>query len=141
VTAVELTRLLPDTPERVWRAFTEPAVLASWFWPERFGTVVSVDLRVGGRYRIDGPGGDMAVSGEYVSVEPPSRLAFTWRWDDDPAETLVTLLLIPAGDGTELRLTHEGFADPTDRDNHAKGWADCLDRLAGPAPGERAGTI
>jgi uncharacterized protein YndB with AHSA1/START domain len=126
---LNLTRELSAPPERVWRAFTDPAVLAAWFWPQHYATTVEADLRVGGRYRIDGSGAGMAVGGEYVSVEPPSRLIFTWRWDGDAEETLVTLLLAPAGDGTALTLTHERFTDEADRDNHTKGWSDCLDRL------------
>jgi uncharacterized protein YndB with AHSA1/START domain len=133
VTSLRITRVLSAPPERVWRAFTDPAALAAWFWPERFATAVEADLRVGGRYRIAGPGAGMAVSGEYVSVEPLVRSAFTWRWDGEPEETLVTLELTGAGDGTgtALTLTHERFGDEAERDNHAKGWADCLDRLPG----------
>jgi uncharacterized protein YndB with AHSA1/START domain len=129
MTSVRINRVMPAPPERVWRAFTEPAALAAWFWPERFEPTAETDVRVGGRYRIDGPGAGMAVSGEYVAVEPPSRLAFTWRWDGETEQTLVTLVLTPVGTGTELGLTHERFGDDADRDNHAKGWSDCLDRL------------
>ncbi|HLL68949.1 MAG TPA: SRPBCC domain-containing protein [Micromonosporaceae bacterium] len=44
-------------------------------------------------------------------------------------ETLVTLHLVPAGDGTELTLAHERFGADADRDAHAQGWSVCLDRL------------
>jgi uncharacterized protein YndB with AHSA1/START domain len=131
MTELRITRVLAAPPERVWRAFTDSAALSAWFWPERFGTTVEADVRAGGRYRIDGPGAGMAVSGEYVAVEPRSRLVFTWRWDGEPDETLVTLEFRPAPAGTELVITHERFADDADRDNHAKGWADCIDRLPG----------
>jgi len=39
--------------------------------------------------------------------------------------------LTPSADGTELTLVHEGFADDDARDDHVKGWTDCLDRLPG----------
>jgi len=126
---LQLRRTLAFPPERIWRALTDPAALAAWFWPERFDTTVAADVRVGGRYRIDGPGAGMAVSGEYVAVEPPNRLVFTWSWDGEADETLVSVELTPSEAGTELLLTHARFADDTERDNHAKGWADCLDRL------------
>lgn len=129
MSTLRLTRVLPASPERVWQAFTDPVVLAAWFWPQRFATTVQADVRIGGRYVIDGPGAGMAVGGRYVSVEPPTRLAFTWRWQGAPEETLVTLQLAPAGDGTELTLVHERFVDDADRDAHAQGWSDCLDRL------------
>lgn len=126
---LRLSRTLPGPVDRVWQAFTDPGALASWFWPERFATTAEVDLRVGGRYRIDGPGAGMSVAGEYVAVEPPRRLVFTWRWAGEPEETLVTVELTPAGAGTDLVLVHERFADDAGRDEHAKGWSDCLDRL------------
>jgi uncharacterized protein YndB with AHSA1/START domain len=136
---LHLRRTLPFPPERIWRALTDPAALAAWFWPARFATTAEVDLRVGGRYRIDGPGVGMAVTGEYLAVEPPQRLAFTWRWDGAAAETLVTIELTPADPGTELVLVHERFTDDGDRDNHAKGWSDCLDRLPGWLAGGQPG--
>ena len=128
-TELRLSRTLPRPAERVWHAFTDPTALASWLWPERFATTAEVDLRVGGRYRIEGPGAGMAVSGEYVAVEPPRRLVFTWRWEGEPEETLVTVELTPTGATTELVLVHERFADDARRDEHAQGWSDCLDRL------------
>jgi len=132
---LELTRTLPAPPERVWLALTDPAAMAAWFWPPAFGTTVEIDLRVGGRYRIaapHGPTGGFAAVGAYRVVEPPHRLVFTWRWEgQDGPETLVTVTLAGGDEKTELRLVHEGFADDHDRDMHAQGWADCLDRLPG----------
>ncbi len=128
---LRLSRTLSFPVDRVWRALTDPVALAAWFWPERFATTAEIDLRVGGRYRIDGPGAGMAVAGEYTAVEPPHRLAFTWRWDGDSDETMVTVELTPSGTGTDLVIVHSGFAAEVERDNHAKGWSDCLDRLPG----------
>ena len=128
---LRLSRSLPGPAERVWQAFTDTAALASWLWPERFATTAELDLRVGGRYRIEGPGAGMAVAGEYVAVEPPHRLVFTWRWEGEPDETLVTVELTSTGTGTELLLVHERFTDDVQREEHARGWSDCLDRLPG----------
>jgi uncharacterized protein YndB with AHSA1/START domain len=125
---LHLRRVLPAPVERVWQACTDPAALESWFWPERFATKVETDPQADGAYRIAGT--DMAVGGRYRTVDPPHRLVFTWQWDGDPDETLVTVELSPGGDGTALLLTHEGFTTETDRDNHVTGWSDCLDRLA-----------
>lgn len=126
---LELTRLLAARPELVWDALTSADALESWFWPESLGTEVGIDLRAGGLYRIAGPGAGIAVSGRYQDVEPRDRLAFTWRWDGEQDETLVTIRLTASGTGTELALTHDGFADDSQRDNHVQGWSDCLDRL------------
>jgi uncharacterized protein YndB with AHSA1/START domain len=132
MTKLEITRILPAPPERVWRAFTDPADLTAWFWPH-LAAVVQADPRVGGGFRItatQGPGDDFGISGAYVVVEPPHRLVFTWRWHGEADETLVTIELAGTDDGkTALSLTHERFADDASRDAHAQGWHDCLDRL------------
>src|SRR5262245_39679852 len=47
-----IDRVLASPPHRVWQALTRPDALAAWFWPEQFGTTVTVDLRAGGQYRI-----------------------------------------------------------------------------------------
>ena len=124
-----MTRTLAAPAGRVWRALTDPAALAAWFWPASFGTVVEADLQPGGRYRIAAERIGMAVSGEYVKIDPPHQVALTWQWDGEETATLVTVTLTPAGTGCTLHLRHEGFADPTERDNNAQGWSDCLDRL------------
>ena len=124
-----IERIIPASRDRVWKALTTEQ-LAGWFWPPRFATTVRLDLRVGGAYRIDGPGAGMAVSGVFVAVDEPERLVQTWRWDGEDAETLVTFTLAQTPDGaTALTIVHEKFADEQSRANHAQGWNDCLDRL------------
>jgi uncharacterized protein YndB with AHSA1/START domain len=128
---LRLHRALGAPAERVWAALTDPAALAAWFWPPRMAPTAEVHLEVGGRYRIAGPGAGIAVAGAYVEVAPPRRLAFTWSWDGELSETLVTIELAPTADGTGLTLRHEGFAGDGERDDHVQGWSDCLDRLPG----------
>jgi uncharacterized protein YndB with AHSA1/START domain len=127
---LRLIRHLPAAPERVWRAVTDPAALAAWFWPPAWGTTAQVDLRVGGGYALTAARG-LAVTGEYQVVEAPQRLVFTWQWAGEAELTLVTIELVAADGGTDLVLTHERFAGATDRDNNLQGWNDCLDRLPG----------
>jgi len=127
MTSVQITRVLAAPPERVWAAFTEPAALTVWFWPARLSPAVSAEVRVGGAYRIEGTG--MAVSGVYLEVEPLRRLVFTWRWDGDETESLVTLELEGYDGKTALFLRHDRLATAVERDSHAQGWNDCLDRL------------
>jgi uncharacterized protein YndB with AHSA1/START domain len=130
--AVHIERSLSASPDRVWAALTEPAQLAAWFWPARLGVRASTDPRPGGSFRIEGSDQAyaMAVSGRYEVVRDPGRLVFSWRWDGDTDETLVTVKLSDDGPGrTSLELTHTGFADVATRDDHITGWSDCLDRL------------
>lgn len=126
-TRLELTRVVRAERTRVWRAWTQE--WAQWMWPERFGTVVELDARAGAAYRIASESVGMAVSGVVVEAEAPHRLVLTWRWDGESEETLVTVELREVPDGTEIVLRHERHADGSQRDSHAEGWADCLDRL------------
>ena len=131
MTAVRITRELAAPLDRVWTAFTDPGALAQWFWPETFNTAVSVDPRAGGHYRIQATSRRMGISGEYREVTPPHKLVFTWQWDGEDEQSLVTIELSAHHGGTQLAIHHELLASEADRDNHAQGWKDCLDRLPG----------
>lgn len=124
--SLTLTRHLPASPEAVFDAWVTPDSMARWFSPMTTATVPILDLRVGGEYRIDmhGDGEDYAHTGRYVEIDRPRKLAFTWCSDGTgQQETLVTLALEAAGDGTSLTLTHVDFPSVESRDNHEKGWA------------------
>ena len=127
MTSLQITRVLAAPPERVWAAFTDPATLTAWFWPPRLSPRVSAEVRVGGAYRIEGTG--MAVSGVYLEVEPLRRLVFTWRWDGEETESVVTLEFEASDGKTLLSLRHDRLATVQERDAHTQGWHDCLDRL------------
>jgi uncharacterized protein YndB with AHSA1/START domain len=131
MTAVRITRELAASPDRVWTAFTDPDALAQWFWPAASHTTASLDPRKGGRYRIEASNRNMAVSGEYREVSPPHKLVFTWQWDGEDDQSLVTIEISPHESGTQLAIRHELLASETDRNDHERGWHDCLDRLPG----------
>jgi uncharacterized protein YndB with AHSA1/START domain len=121
---------------RVFRAATEPEELAKWWGPSGFtAPSVEVDLQVGGSYRIamQPPEGErFYLSGEFIEVDAPARLAYTFRWEDpdpDDRETEVTLSFRDLGSSTELDVTHTGFATEPRRALHEAGWTDALDRL------------
>ena len=70
------------------------------------------------------------MSGVYREVVANQKLVYTWAWKSTPErESLVTIELTPAGDGTELLLKHERFADKESRDRHEQGWTGCVRRL------------
>ena len=131
MTELTITRMLDAPAERVWRAFTDPAALAAWFWPASFGTKATATVAVDGTYRIAAVSPAMAVSGRYLEVDPQHRLVFTWRWDGDATDSEVRIDLTAAGDKTELVVRHRRMISDAERDNHAQGWNDCLDRLPG----------
>jgi uncharacterized protein YndB with AHSA1/START domain len=134
-TKLVIRRLCDAAPAEVFRAWTEPQALASWFVPAP-GTRhsdIRVDLRPGGAWSIAmvmPNGEDHRVGGEYIEVSPPGRLRFTWAWQSTPHRvSLVTVELRAKGAGTQLTLTHERFFDRDARDRHGQGWAACLGQL------------
>ena len=122
----------------LWRALTEPEAWMHWFGGGHATPIAtSADLRRGGAWRIEMLGEDSAdrhiVEGEYLEVEPPRRVSFTWAWYSTPERvSRVTYALTPGeSDGqTTLTLHHERFFDAGARDNHGRGWTHSLERLA-----------
>jgi uncharacterized protein YndB with AHSA1/START domain len=136
MSTVHIRRTLSAPVDRVWSAFTDPEALMAWFWPQSMGPKVTADVRTDGRFRIDATSAGFAATGVYREVSPPTRLVMTWQWDadgtgDDAVESLVTIELSARGDDTELDLRHERLLGDDERDKHAQGWNDCLDRLPG----------
>jgi uncharacterized protein YndB with AHSA1/START domain len=90
---VSLQRTYDAPPEDVWDAVTNPERIPRWFLP------VSGDLRLGGRFQLEGNAG-----GEIRVCDPPKRLTVTWEARGDTS--LLSVTLAPAGDATELTLEH-----------------------------------
>jgi uncharacterized protein YndB with AHSA1/START domain len=131
---LRLTRVLDVPREDVWEAWTDPEMLARWWWPARFRTAHEIDLAVGSRYTFrsaDLPDiGVLALTGTYLEVRRPERLVYTWQWEgQDEWPTQVTVELLERGGKTEVHIVHQGFATTQERENHVVGWTDCLDRL------------
>jgi uncharacterized protein YndB with AHSA1/START domain len=129
---VEIRRRLPAPIAEVFRWWTEPDRLREWMSPT--GSVeAEVDLRVGGAIRIvmSGPGAVIEHVGEYLEIDPPRRLVFTWASVFTGAQpSVVTVELEPDGEGaTQLRLVHVHLPEPA-AVTHRDGWGTMLDRLA-----------
>ncbi|HKD96414.1 MAG TPA: SRPBCC domain-containing protein [Micromonosporaceae bacterium] len=122
---LEVHRTFDAPPELVWRAFTDPSAVPAWFWP--FPTTAEVDARPGGRYLLTSA--VLTMEGEVEAADAPRSLTLRWAWAGEPEQTRVRVDLAPDGAGTSLRVAHDGFATAEARDDHVKGWTDCLDRL------------
>jgi Uncharacterized conserved protein len=133
---LRLTRLVPGPVEEVFRAWTDPEVLARWWGPgDNAVSHVELDPRPGGSYRLafaTPEGGTLVMAGTYIEVEPPHHLSFTWHWEvggPDKVESRVTVELNPAGDATELVITHGGFPDDQTAAPYSNGWEAALPKL------------
>ena len=143
IPSIRVSRTIRASRHRVYRAWTDPELLMRWFIePDGNMRVVHMDLRPGGTYRLEGRVGEKpwAIWGTYREVSPPSRLVYTWCWDNDPAlgdplggDTVVRIEFLERGADTEVVVMHEGFATERARAEHNTGWIGCLDRLGGIA--------
>ena len=132
--SLTIRRRFKAAPERVYRAWTEPAQVAHWFGPGNITVLEAVfEPRTGGRFMIharSAEGEDHRVSGTVREAIPNSKVVYTWAWQSTPErQSLVTVEFKPDGDGTLLVLTHEQFFDEGARDRHNGGWNAALDKL------------
>ena len=134
-------RVIPVPRERVFAAWLDPKSLAQWMRPGGMtDATAEVDPKVGGRFRIvmiEGPR-RYEHQGEYLVIEPPERLEFTWiSQATDLRPTVVTIELLERDGNTELVLTHRRL--PTSQvGSHRAGWTDImkkLELLSGSDPG------
>ena len=117
-------------PERVFQALTDPRQLMQW-WGQRgmyHHTDWKADVRPGGMWRSEGKsdidGKPYHVAGEYVEVDPPRLLSYTWiaSWSG-ALSTLVRWELEQVEGGTRVRVRHSGFAGMTEAvQGHYQGW-------------------
>jgi uncharacterized protein YndB with AHSA1/START domain len=141
-----LTRMLKAPQELAFEVWTSADHIQQWMHPEpgMAVTLAIMDLRVGGKYRIQmqAPDGEFFTAvGVFKEVKAPERLVYTWDWEKDGSgvefgevegkESLVTVEFLNRGERTELVLTHSRFATVESRDNHAKGWGKILESFAG----------
>lgn len=142
-TVLTITRYFDAPPALMFRVWTQPEHVARWWGcAEATGDVrVECDLRVGGAFSAEmllKDGAVHCIRGVYREIEEPTRLVFTWAWENTAgfqgANTLVTLTFEARNTGTFLTLRHELFADEEACLAHGDGWRASLDRLAGYLP-------
>jgi uncharacterized protein YndB with AHSA1/START domain len=98
---------LHHSPEKVWRALTDPALLAEWLLP-----VVEGTLEPGGAFTFKTqpyPGWDGTVNCRILEIDARKKLSYTWVVGDMVLDTVVTFTLTPTASGTRLSLVQSGF--------------------------------
>src|SRR5215216_206379 len=96
---------LHHRPEKVWRALTDPVLLAEWLLP-----ALDLKLEPGAAFTLKAqpqPGWDGVVSCRVLEVEAPKKLSYRWVVGD--LDTVVTFALAPTASGTRLSLVQSGF--------------------------------
>jgi uncharacterized protein YndB with AHSA1/START domain len=135
-TTLQVRRTIAASRETIFRAWTDPEWFSQWFGsPEGSTEPLELDVRVGGRYRIEvsSSRGAGCLYGEYLEVKRPERLVYTFCWEGLPVHipaTQVTVEFHDLGTATEIVLTHERQPSRTVREFHEGGWTMSLTRLA-----------
>jgi uncharacterized protein YndB with AHSA1/START domain len=133
-TAIEREISIAASPETVWGFLVDPMKATRWMGQEAF-----FDPRPGGEYRVQVVN-ETAV-GEFVELDPPRRMVFTWGWDPGmvvgvpPGSSTVEIDLLPEGDGTMVRFRHSGLPNEEAVQRHGHGWDHYLPRLQTAAQG------
>jgi len=123
-------------PETLFSFFTDPEKMVRWM-----GRHILLEPRVGGAYRIDVNGQDIA-KGEYLELVPYEKIVMTWGWENlkilPPGSSTLEFRLIPKDNGTLLILTHYDL--PIEKvQTHIEGWTHYMNRLQAFAEGRDAG--
>ena len=134
---VTLHRIFRAPPDRLYRAFLDPDAMAKWLPPHGFtGRVLSLDARVGGRYRMQftnfSNGQSHAFGGEYLELVPGERIVHTDGFDDPnlPGEMRTTITFRPVLAGTEVTAVQEGIPAVIPTEMCYLGWQESLQLLA-----------
>ena len=139
-TVVEREVRVAARPETVFDFFVDPEKMVQWK-----GRRAELDPRPGGTYRVEI--NDQAIArGEYLEIDAPNRVVFTWGWEGQeagehavpPGSSRVEIELTPDGDGTLVRLRHLDLPEQS-REIHGQGWDMYLGRLAAVAEGADPG--
>ena len=128
------------SPETVWELLTDENEATRWM-----GQSAEFDLQPGGLYRVEVIPGNSA-RGEFVEIDRPRRLVYTWGWETGgskdsvpPGSSTIEFELEPKGGGTLLHFRHTGLPSAESAGSHANGWDHYFERLATVAAGGDAG--
>ena len=130
---IRLHRVFHAPPERVYRAFLDPAAKCKWLPPNGFTcTVHHMEAKVGGTYKMSftnfSSGSKHSFGGTYVELVPGEKIRYTDRFDDPnlPGEMQVTITLKKVSVGTELNIVQEGVPAAIPPEACYLGWQESL---------------
>ncbi len=144
--SLQIRRTIRAPRQRVFDAFVKPELRKLWWFPEE-GMVCDrceIDPRIGGSYSVNMKHGqgeqlkEWSCTGEFVEVDEPTRLVFSWVWDHaresatdlEQVTSVVTVDLRDVDGGTEVSIRHDRLIDAQDAAGHLEGWEGCLASLA-----------
>ena len=134
--SVSLHRVIKASPEKVFRAFSDPIAHATWLPPYGFVcTVQHMDFKVGGKFRMTfinfSTGNGHSFGGEYLEIKPNELIKYNDTFDDPnlPGEMTTTVSLRAVSCGTELNVVQEGIPTVIPAEMCYLGWQESLEKL------------
>ena len=134
---VQLHRVLRARPERVYRAFLDPAAICKWLPPNGFTcTVHHMDVKVNGTYKMSftnfSSGKSHSFGGTYIELTPKERICYTGVFDDPnlPGQMKTTITLKAVSVGVDLSIVQEGIPAVIPAEGCYLGWQESLILLA-----------
>ena len=119
-TELRLTREFDAPRDLVFKAMTDPALVARWWGPRRYEVVVdTMDAKPGGKWRmrhIAADGGEHAFRGEFREVVPPERIVWTFEYEPFPGRSSVEIMDLTERDGRTLLTVLDRFSSKEDFD-------------------------
>ena len=132
--SLDIDRVFAAPRELVWSVWKDPEHLVRWHGPE--GCALSEcahDFRPGGKWRrtmTASPGHAHVIFGQFIEIDEPRRLSFTYTNEGDGFETIVTMDFVAQPDGTTRMLFRQTpFLNRPERDGHGRGWGSSFDLL------------
>ncbi|MBV1915644.1 MAG: SRPBCC domain-containing protein [Pseudomonadales bacterium] len=135
---IVLTRSYKHSSEKLFEAFSSAASFERWIAPsDAIATkLLQHEFKVGGKYRIQFtlPDGNASyLGGEYLLIDKPTQLVFTWQWEKpdihSDIKSLVSVTISPKYGKTELKITHENLSTIDATERHTDGWQGTIERL------------
>jgi uncharacterized protein YndB with AHSA1/START domain len=134
--SITLHRVLKASPEKVFRAFSDPVAYSSWIPPYGFLCVIHhMDYKIGGSYKMSfinfSTGSGHSFGGKILEIKPNELIKYSDRFDDPnlPGEMITTVQFTKVLSGTGLKIVQENIPSVIPLDMCYLGWQDSLDKL------------
>jgi uncharacterized protein YndB with AHSA1/START domain len=133
---VRVQRVMPAAPELVFDEWLDPESLQEWMCPRPVRVIdVTVEPHVGGVVRIDvdDSGNRVLISGQFLTIDRPHLLRFTWansNWSDPTSESVVNVSFEPVGDDETLMSIEHSLLPPEEFESFDSGWTLTVEQFA-----------
>ncbi len=133
---VRVQRVMPATPDEVFNEWLDRESLQEWMCPRPVRVLdVAVEPHVGGtvRFDVDDSGTRVLITGQFLTIDRPRLLRFTWtnsNWPDPTRESLVNVAFEPVGDAETLMSIEHSLLPPEEFASFDSGWTLTVDQLA-----------